>query len=176
MVFWFLNHPAQEARDLAENIIKLKEGMRFCRICHNLSEAEICMVCNDTTRDHATVCVVENPKDLLSIERTGAYKGLYHVLLGTITPIEGRGPEDLTIQQLLARIRNEDIKEVIIATNPDNDGEITSLYLTKQLAPMGVRISRIGVGLPVGSALEYADASTLSMSLMARREIFDVKR
>ncbi|MBI5150941.1 MAG: recombination protein RecR [Candidatus Omnitrophica bacterium] len=173
MAFWILNHPREEAQELADSILKLKDGLRFCRICNNLSDTEICLVCSDTGRDEATICVVEDPKDVLAIERTGAYKGHYHVLLGAIAPSEGRGPEDLKISQLLQRISTQSIKEVVIATDADSEGEMTALYLTKQLKPTGVKVSRIGLGIPVGSALEYADMSTLSMSLKARREILD---
>ena len=173
MAFWILNHPREEAQELAESILKLKDGLRFCRLCNNLSDTEICLVCSDTNRDEATVCVVEDPKDVLAIERTGSYRGHYHVLLGTIAPAEGRGPEDLKIPQLLYRISANNIKEVVIATDADNEGEMTALYLTKQLKPTGVKISRIGLGIPVGSSLEFADMSTLSMSLKARREILE---
>lgn len=171
MVFWLLNNPQEEAQVLAESIVKLKEGLMFCRLCNNLSDTEICRICTDTTRDEKTICVVETPKDLLAIERTGAFKGCYHVLLGTIAPAEGRGPEDLKIHQLLDRVATQDIQEVVIATDPDNEGEMTALYLMKALKPCGVKISRIGLGIPVGSSLEFADLSTLSMSLASRREI-----
>lgn len=171
MVFWLLNHPDEDSRMLSDGILDLKRGMKFCRICNNLSEAEHCLICGNEMRDKSTLCVVENPKDLLAIERTGAYHGRYHVLLGTIAPSEGRGPEDIKVQQLLRRVSAEDIKEVIIATDPDHEGEMTALYLMKQLKPSGVKISRIGMGIPVGSSLEYADISTLSMSLSSRKEI-----
>ncbi len=171
IVFWLLNQPKEETSGLAEGILKLKDGLRFCRVCHNLSETEICLICSDTSRQEGSICVVEAPKDLLAIERTGAYRGYYHVLLGTISPAEGRGPEDLKIQHLLQRIQSENIKEVILATDPDNDGEMTALYLINQLKPLNVKISRIGFGIPLGSSVEYSDASTLSMSLTSRREI-----
>ncbi|OGX38001.1 MAG: recombination protein RecR [Omnitrophica WOR_2 bacterium RIFCSPLOWO2_12_FULL_50_9] len=173
MVFWVLNHPQEEVEAMAKSLLALKEGLRFCRLCNNLSDTEICLVCSDTSRDDATICVVEEPKDVLAIERTGSFKGHYHVLLGAISPADGRGPEDLKIQHLLNRVHAQNIKEVVIATDPDNEGEMTALYLTKQLRPTGVKISRIGLGIPVGSSLEYADLSTLSMSLQARREITD---
>lgn len=173
MVFWILNHPREEAEALAEAVIKLKDGLKFCRLCNNLSDTEICLICSDMTRDDKTVCVVEEPKDVLAIERSGAYKGHYHVLLGTISPAEGRGPADLKIHQLFNRLSSQNIQEVVIATDPDNEGEMTALYLSKQLKPTGVKISRIGLGIPVGSSLEYADLSTLSMSMNARREIRD---
>lgn len=173
MAFWVLNHSQEEAQTLAESIMKLKEGLRFCRLCNNLSDTEICLVCSDTTRDESIICVVEEPKDLLAIERTGSFHGHYHVLLGTIAPADGRGPEDLKIQHLVNRVaaHSSNIREVVIATDPDNEGEMTALYLMKQLRPTGVKISRIGVGIPMGSSLEFADISTLTMSLRTRRKI-----
>ncbi len=171
MVFWFLNNPQEEVISLANNIVQLKEGLRFCRLCNNLSETEICMICSDTRRDEATICVVEDPKDLLAIERTGTYRGHYHVLLGAISPAEGKGPDDLKIQHLIKRVTTQNIKEVVIATDADTEGETTALYLTRELRSTGVKLSRIGLGIPVGSALEYADLSTLSMSLACRRQI-----
>ena len=171
MVFWLLSHSKEDSQALAEAIINLKEGLRFCRICNNFSDAEICTVCNDCSRDESIICVVENPKDVLAIEKTGAFKGHYHVLLGTISPAEGRGPESLNIEKLLSRIAKHNIKEAVIATDPDNDGEMTALYLTKELSTTGVKISRIGLGIPVGSSVEFADMSTLSVALTARREI-----
>jgi len=171
MAFWFLNHSKEEAKALAESIIELKNRLTFCRICNNLSDNELCLICSDTSRDQGLICVVEDPKDVLAIERSGAFGGNYHVLLGTISPADGRGPEDLTIQQLLNRIANEDIKEVVIATDPDNEGEMTALYLTKKLKETGVKITRIGMGIPVGSSVEYSDMSTLAMSLKSRRQI-----
>lgn len=173
VVFWMLNHSKEEVEGLAESIAKLKANLMFCRICYNLSDTEICLVCSDNSRDEKTICVVENPKDLLAIERTGRYKGLYHVLLGAISPSEGRGPEQLTVEQLKNRIAKQKIKEVIVATDSDNDGEITALYLTRELKPLGAKLSRIGVGIPMGSAVEYADLSTLGASIVARREIIE---
>ena len=171
IIFSLLNSPKEEAESLAQGILKLKNGLMFCRSCNNLSESEICTICGDPARDQALVCVVENPKDLLAIERTGSFHGRYHVLLGTISPADGRGPEDIKIQSLLNRIDSQKIKEIVIATDPDNEGEMTALYLTKQLKPLGVKVSRIGLGIPVGSAVEYADMSTLSMSMTSRRII-----
>lgn len=173
IAFWLLNHSAEEANALAGSIVDLKEGLMFCRICNNLSDTEICLVCSDTARDEKTICVVENPKDLLAIEQSGSYKGHYHVLLGTISPADGRGPQDLKISQLINRVSSQSIEEVVIATDPDNEGEMTALYLIKELKPLGVKISRISIGIPMGSSLEYADMSTLGMSLMTRREIHD---
>ncbi|HNV24193.1 MAG TPA: recombination mediator RecR [Candidatus Omnitrophota bacterium] len=171
MAFWLLDNPREESHELAQKIIRLKEGLMFCKICNNLSDTDICPICSSDARDKTIICVVENPKDLLAIEKTGAFKGLYHVLLGTIAPAEGRGPESLKIAELLNRVKTEGIKEIIIATDPDNEGEMTALYLTKQLKLLNVKISRIGFGLPLGGAVEYADASTLSVSVSSRREI-----
>ena len=173
IVFWFLDNPPEDASDLAKAIVSLKEGLRFCRICNNLSETEICMICSDTRRDEGTICVVETPKDLLAIERTGSFRGHYHVLLGAISPADGRGPDDLKIHHLKNRISSQNIKEVVIATDPDTEGEMTAIFLTRELKNMGVKVSRIGLGIPVGSSLEYADLSTLTMSLKSRREIID---
>ena len=171
IAFWLLNHSTEDAKVLAQSIVGLKEGLMFCRICNNLSDTEICLVCSDTARDEKIICVVENPKDLLAIEQSGAYKGHYHVLLGTIAPADGVGPDDLKISQLMNRVSKEDIEEVVIATDPDNEGEMTALYLIQQLRPLGVKISRISIGIPMGSSLEYADMSTLGMSLTTRQEI-----
>jgi len=173
MVFWLLDNPPEAAHEIAKAIADLKQGLRFCRICNNLSETEVCMICSDTRRDEETICVVETPKDLLAIERTGSFKGHYHVLLGAISPAEGRGPDDLKIQHLKNRISSQNIKEVVIATDPDTEGEMTALYISKELKPTGVKLSRIGLGIPVGSAVEYADLSTLAMSLQSRREIVE---
>jgi recombination protein RecR len=169
MVYWFLKQTNEDVKAFANSVVQLKEGLRFCRRCNNLSEADICLVCNDAGRDQKIMCVVESPKDLLAIERTGTFKGLYYVLLGVISPAEGRGPEDLNIQKLLMRIKEEGITEVVIATDPDTEGEMTALHLTKEIRPTGAKVSRIGLGIPVGSSVEFADLSTLSMSLSSRR-------
>ena len=171
IVFWLLDQPLETARELGESVVQLKERLRFCRLCNNLTEAEICMICSDPRRDQGTICVVENPKDLLAIERTGTYRGLYYVLLGAIAPMEGRGPDELKIQNLVSKIAAQSIQEVVIATDPDTEGEMTALHISKELRPTGVKVSRIGLGIPVGSSVEYADLSTLSMSLNSRREI-----
>ncbi len=171
IVFWLLSQDEAQVKGLANSIIQLKEGLRFCRQCHNLSEQELCLVCGDSGRDRKTICVVESPKDLLAIERTGSFRGLYYVLMGNISPADGRGPEDLHIGKLLGRIKDEGIGEVVIATDPDAEGEMTAMYLGKQIKPLGVKVSRIGLGIPVGSAVEYVDLSTLTMSLNSRRVV-----
>ena len=171
MVFWILNNPKDQAQAIAEGIVRLKDGLGFCRICSNLSESEKCSICEDPSRNQELICVVENPKDLLAIERTGTYKGQYHVLLGAISPAEGRGPGDLKIHQLVDRVTRQSIREVVIATDPDTEGEMTALHIINELKSTNVKVSRIGLGIPVGSSVEYADLSTLTMSLTSRREV-----
>ena len=171
IVYWMLEADAQDIKALAEGIQQLKEGLRFCKQCNHLSEQELCLVCSDSNRDRKTICVVESSKDLLAIERTGSYRGIYYVLLGNISPAEGRGPDDLNISKLMSRIKDEGIGEIVIATDPDAEGEMTALYLAKELKKLGVRISRIGLGIPVGSAVEYVDISTLAMSMNSRRVV-----
>jgi recombination protein RecR len=171
MVFWLLSQSTEDVSSLAHAILQLKEGLRFCKACNNLTEQEICMVCSDPHRDHKTICVVESPKDLLAIERTGSFRGIYYVLLGNISPTEGRGPDDLHLPKLIARIKQEAVQEVVIATDPDTEGEMTALYIGRELKPLGIRVSRIGLGIPMGSAVEYVDMSTLTMSLNSRRQV-----
>ncbi len=160
-----------EIKILAESLNKVKENVRSCRICNNLSEEETCKICQDLSRQKEIVCVVEKPSDVTAIEKAGNFRGLYHVLLGSISPLEGRGPGDLKIDGLIQRAKQGGIKEIIIATDADTEGETTGIYLTKLLKPLGVQLSRIGLGIPVGSNLEYADATTLSKSLESRRAI-----
>jgi recombination protein RecR len=171
MVFWMLSQSAEDIKVMANSMVQLKEGMRFCKSCNHLSEQELCMVCVDPHRDHKTVCVVESPKDLLAIERTGSFRGIYYVLLGNISPAEGRGPDDINLAKLMGRIKQEGIQEVIIATDPDAEGEMTALYVGRELNALGVKVSRIGLGIPMGSAVEYVDISTLTMSLNSRRQV-----
>ena len=171
IVFWMLKQPTAEMKSFAESIVQLKEGLHFCRLCNNLSDTETCLICNDPARDAKIICVVESPKDLLAIDRTGTFRGRYFVLLGVISPSEGRGPDDLHLDKLFEKIRRDGIEEVVIATDPDTEGEMTALYLSRELKALGVRTSRIGLGIPMGSSVEYADLSTLSMSLSSRRII-----
>jgi recombination protein RecR len=171
IVNYILGASKDEVKSLAEMIYRTKELVRFCRICNNLSEEELCKVCQDVRRKKELVCIVEKPQDVTAIEKTGSFSGVYHVLLGSISPLEGKGPSDLKIDGLLNRIKENNIKEVIIATDADTEGETTALYLIKLIKPLGVQISRIGLGLPVGSNLEYADTSTLSQSLNSRRPV-----
>lgn len=171
MVFWFLNNSRDDVQAVSESIMRLKLGLTCCRLCNNLSETDVCPICSDPGRDHSTICVVEEHKHLLAIERTGTYKGLYYVLLGPISPADGRGPEDLKLKALLDKVASEKVREVVIATDPDTEGEMTALFLAEELKASGVKVSRIGLGIPVGSSVEYADMSTLTMSMLSRREM-----
>ena len=171
IVFYLLEAQKEEVSLLSQDIMKLKSHIHFCRVCNNLGDSDVCSICRDTTRQSDVLCIVETPKDVGFVERTGNFKGRYHVLLGAIAPLEGRGPSDLKIDSLVKRIKNEEIKEVIVATDSDTEGEATALYLAKTIKPLGIKISRIGVGIPVGSNIEYADSMTLSRALEARREI-----
>jgi len=171
IVGYLLNAPKDEARVLTEAVARVKENVRLCRVCHNLSEGELCKICEDARRQKDLVCIVERPSDVTVMEKAGNFHGVYHVLLGSISPLEGKGPSDLKIDSLIQRIGQNNIKEIIIATDADTEGETTALYLTKVLKPLGVKLSRIGVGIPMGSNLEYADAATLFKALESRREI-----
>lgn len=171
IVGYILNAPKEEVKNLAEAIYKTKENVRLCRICNNLSEQELCKICQDNRREKDVVCIVEKPSDVTAIEKAGNFHGIYHVLLGSISPLEGKGPSDLKIDNLMSRLKQNNIKEVIIATDADTEGETTALYLTKLIKPLGIRLTRIGLGIPMGSNLEYADSATLSKSLESRREI-----
>jgi recombination protein RecR len=171
IIGYILDSSEDEVKNLSDGIIRVKESVHFCRICHNLSEEETCEICRDVRRNKGLLCVVEKPSDVTSIEKTGEFHGGYHVLLGAIAPLEGKGPSDLKIDSLIKRIKEENIQEVIIATDSDTEGETTALYLAKVIKPLGVSISRIGLGLPVGSNLEYADSATLSKALESRRPV-----
>lgn len=172
IVFYLLNNSSKDDIPLlSQRLLELKEKVRLCRRCHNLSEAEECPVCLNPQRSRDVLCVVERPNDVTSIERTGAFNGLYHVLLGSISPLDGKGPAQLKIDSLINRIKQEKIREVIIATDSDTEGETTALYLSKLIKPLEVSLSRIGLGLPVGSNLEYADSATLSKAMESRRAI-----
>lgn len=171
MINYILSAPKEEIKELSVTIDLVKENVRYCRICNNLSEQETCKICQDERRNKEIVCIVEKPSDVTAIQKTGNFSGLFHVLLGAISPLDGIGPGDLRIEGLISRIKQDGIKEVIIATDADTAGETTAIYLTKLIKPMGIKLSRIGVGIPMGSNLEYADASTLTKALEARREI-----
>jgi len=171
VVGYILNAHRDEVKILTEAISRVKESVKFCRICNNLSEQELCKICQDDRRQKDTICIVEKTGDVTAIEKAGNFNGVYHVLLGSISPLEGKGPSDLKIEGLLLRLKENNVKEVIIATDADTEGETTALYMTKLIKPLGVKLTRIGLGIPMGSNLEYADSSTLSKSLESRREI-----
>ncbi len=171
IVFHLLDASREEVVDLVEAISDVKSTVRFCSVCNNFSETEVCGICEGAKRNKSLVCVVENPKDVEQIERSAVFHGVYHVLLGAISPLEGRGPHDLKVNGLIERVKKGDITEVVIATDSDTEGEATAIYLTKLLRPLGVKVMRIGIGLPVGSNLEYADPATLAHAIECRREM-----
>jgi recombination protein RecR len=171
LTFYLLRRPADQAEALADALRSLKEKIVFCSTCFNITEVNPCPICQDEGRDRSILCVVEEPLDVLAIDRTGEYRGLYHVLHGAISPVEGIGPDELRIKELVARVKAQPVQEVLLATNPNLEGEATAMYLARLLQPMGVRVTRLARGLPVGGDLEYADAITLSRALEGRREM-----
>ena len=171
LTYFLLRGDGQQPRDLAQALIELKERTRFCSVCFNITEADPCPVCADPSRSNGLICVVEEPLDVLALERTGQFKGRYHVLHGALSPVEGVGPEDLRIRELIARIKAEPVREVILATNVSLEGEATAMYIQKQLAPLGPKVTRLARGLPVGGDLEYADETTLARALEGRSEM-----
>ena len=172
LTFYLLRVSREQADSLADALAHLKDRVVICSICTNIAEENPCAICRDEFRDRSIICVVEEPLDVLAIERTREYKGLYHVLHGAISPVDGIGPDDLRIQELLARVqRDPGIKEIIVATNPNLEGEATAMYLERLVKPMGMRMTRLARGLPVGSDLEYADEITLTRALEGRREV-----
>ncbi len=174
LAFYLLRAPADQARDLARAIVDVKERIVFCSTCFNITEEDPCPICKAgerSDRERSVICVVEEPLDVLAIERTRTHKGLYHVLHGAISPVEGIGPDDLKIRELLDRLRDGSVKEVILATNPNLEGEVTAMHLQRLIAPLGVRVTRPARGLPVGGDLEYADEVTLTRAFEGRREM-----
>lgn len=171
LAFHLLKVPREEAASLAEAIVEARERVTFCTRCFNFAQGELCEFCMDERRDPAHVCIVERPQDIVAIERTGEFRGLYHVLGGAISPIDGIGPEELKIRELIERVRRDEIREVIAATNPRVEGEATAIYIANLLKPLGVKVMRIASGLPVGGDLEYADEVTLGRALKGRLEL-----
>jgi len=169
--FFLMGMPEDEALSIANAIIEIKKKARFCRQCFNITEEEICSICRSSQRNKNTICVVEEPSNLIVIENTKIYNGLYHVLLGALSPIDGVTPERLKINELVERVKSGNISEVIIATNPNTKGETTAQYLSQVLKPFGVKITRIAYGLPIGGDIEFADEVTLSKSIEGRKEI-----
>lgn len=171
LVFHLLNRPRHEAQSLAEAIIAVKDNVRFCSICYSLAESDPCEFCSDDRRDAATICVVAEAKDVYAIERTAAFKGRYHVLGGLISPMDGIGPAQLHVKELVERIGRENPAEIILATNPNAEGEATALYLSRLLLPLGVAVTRLAYGLPIGGDLDYADEVTIAKALEGRRAL-----
>lgn len=171
LAFYILKAKPEEALALADTIRDVKLNVRPCKVCFNLTESEVCDICADPRRDRSVICVVEQPKDLLSLEATGVHSGLYHVLMGQIAPLEDTGPEDLTIDALVERVRNDGVREVILATNPTVTGDATALHIIEQLKPFNVQITRLARGLPSGGSIEYANKSILSDALLERRRV-----
>lgn len=171
LAFYILKSPPSEAERLARAILNVKEKIHLCSTCFNLTDEDPCRICQDEKRNHEILCVVEGPNDLMAIENTGAFQGRYHVLHGTLSPLEGVGPEDIKIKELMERIQQEGITEVILATNPTVEGGATALYLIEQIKPLGIKVTRIAYGIPMGGEIEYVDGMTLSKALEGRREV-----
>ncbi len=170
LAFHLLDTNFTEAKALADSIMEAKEKLTYCSVCSNLTDTDPCFICDDPSRDHSMICVVESPRDIIVMEKTGEFKGLYHVLHGAISPMDGVGPDDIRLKELLARV-HEEIKEIIIATDPDVEGEATSMYIARLLKPLDILCTRLAAGLPVGGDLEYVDEVTLSKALEGRRKI-----
>jgi len=171
LAFHILRSSLSDAQELARAILNVKEKIRFCSTCFNLTDENPCRICQDEHRTREILCVVEGPNDLIAIENTGVFNGRYHVLHGTISPLEGIGPDDIKIKELVERFQNGGISEVILATNPTVEGGTTALYLTDLIKPLGIKVTRIAYGIPMGSEIEYSDSMTLSKALEGRREI-----
>lgn len=163
--------PLEEVRALAEAVLEAKEKIRYCSVCCNLTDVDPCRICTHPGRDRSLLCIVEDPKDVIALERTREYKGLYHVLHGAISPMDGIGPADLTIEELLKRLRGDEVREIVLATDPNPEGEATAMYLARLLKPLGLRVTRMAHGMPVGGDLEYIDEVTLTKALEGRREV-----
>lgn len=171
LAFYILKSPKGEANELAQAILAAKEKMVSCSVCGNITDSDPCPICEDSTRDGSTICVVEQPQDIFIFEKMGEYKGTYHVLMGALSPLDGIGPDDLKIKGLVTRIEKGNIREVIIATNPNAEGEATATYLSELVKPLGVKVTRLAQGIPIGGDLEYADEVTLAKALEGRREV-----
>ena len=171
LAFQVLSMPQEQAQEFADAILDAKRSIHTCPVCQNLTDEEMCRICADETRDQSTICVVAEPRDVIAMERSREYTGVYHVLHGVISPLNHVGPDDIRIRELLARLQDGSVQEVIMATNPDTEGEATAMYLSRLLRPIGVKVTRLAYGIPVGSQLEYADEVTLLRALEGRREM-----
>ena len=171
LAFHILSLPQQQAEDFASAILEAKKTVHLCPVCQNLTDRDLCPICDDETRDHSVICVVAEPKDVIAMERAREFRGVYHVLHGVISPLNHVGPDDIRIRELLTRLGRSEVQEVIMATNPDTEGEATAMYLSRLLRPMELRVTRLAHGIPVGSQLEFADEVTLLRALQGRRDI-----
>jgi len=171
LAFFVLKMKEEDVLDFGKALVNAKRNLTHCSICHNITDRDPCAICDDQYRDHSVICVVQDPKDVIAMEKMKEYHGLYHVLHGAISPMDGIGPEDIKIAELLKRLQNEEVQEIILATNPNIEGEATAMYISRLVKPSGIRITRIAHGLPVGGDLEYADEVTLSKALEGRREL-----
>jgi len=171
LAFYILKNSSERVASLAKAILEAKEKVKHCSICGNITDQEVCEICQNINRDKSIICVIEKVRDLIAIENTGEYKGLYHVLEGAISPLDGIEPENLKIDSLLKRLKTEKIKEIILATNPNIEGEVTASYLNKLIEPLNIKVTRIAYGVPIGGSLEFADEVTLTQALMGRQKI-----
>lgn len=171
LAFHILSQDDKDAVALADAILEAKRSMKYCSVCGNLTDVDPCSICTDTTRDQSIICVVESPRDVSAMERIKEFQGLYHVLHGAISPMDGIGPEDINLKQLIVRLQQNDVREVILATNPNIEGEATAMYSARLIKPSGIKVTRIAHGVPVGGDLEYADEVTLSKAMEGRREL-----
>jgi recombination protein RecR len=169
--FSILSAPREEVEQLSRLMLKVNENIHYCQQCFNLSEAPVCHICSDPTRDHTVICVVQDPRDVIAVEKAGDFRGIYHVLLGALSPLEGIGPKDIRLKELFERLKKGNIKEMIIGTRSDTEGDATALYLLKQLKPLKLKVTRIAHGVPVGSALEFVDKATLARAFRQRQEV-----
>ncbi|MBQ1384989.1 MAG: recombination protein RecR [Firmicutes bacterium] len=171
LAFHILSLSEVQAQGLADAIVSAKKNMKYCSVCGNLTDVDPCPICSDGARDKSVICVVESPRDVFAMERIREFNGTYHVLNGVISPMDGVGPEDINLRSLIVRLQNEDVKELILATNPNIEGEATAMYIARLVKPAGIKVTRIAHGIPVGGDLEYADEVTLSKALEGRREL-----
>lgn len=171
LAFYILKNSSERVASLAKAILEAKEKVKYCSICGNITDQELCEICQNINRDKSIICVVEKVRDLIAMENTGEYKGLYHVLEGAISPLDGIEPENLKIDSLLKRLKTEKIKEIILATNPNIEGEVTASYINKLIEPLNIKVTRIAYGVPIGGSLEFADEVTLTQALMGRQKI-----
>ena len=171
LAFYVLNSSEEETKEFVNSILEAKKNLKYCSVCYNISDTDPCMICANKGRDKSIICVVEDVKDIVAMEKTHEFKGVYHVLHGSISPMNGVGPDDIKIKELLSRLMEGDVKEIILATNPRVEGEATAMYLSKLIKPLGIKVTRIAHGIPVGGDLEYTDEITLTKALEGRREL-----